>query len=76
VEVVRDLVRLHSDQRWLDLVRGPVQRLGVDAGELVAEQLDQTGEEMREVRAAPPHPVLPQPALGLVESERCGALER
>src|SRR5688572_18247203 len=62
VEAVRDRIGVDPDQRALDPVRGPVQRLRLDSSE-------QIGEPTAE-RAAAADEVLPEQALRLVQRAR------
>ena len=59
VQVVGDLVGLDPDQRRLDLVRRPVERLRVDPRELLREELLEPRMEVGQVRAPPAHPAWP-----------------
>src|SRR6266508_1107754 len=76
VQVVGDLIGLDADQRRLDLVGRPMERLGVDGRKLIGKQLPQPRQLLPQVQTPPPHPVLPKATLGLVEAERRRARQR
>src|SRR4051794_20186731 len=76
VEVVGHLVRLDPDQRALDAVCPAIELLRVGLVEVVREPLLERRQQPLEIGPAASHPVLPEPALRLMEPERSGLRQR
>ncbi len=76
VEVVGQLVGLDADQRRPHPVGGAVQLGGVGGVEPARKGRAQARQQALEIGAAAADPVLPQPALGLVQTQRARAPER
>src|SRR5205085_5915601 len=75
-QVVRHLVCVDADQRWVDLVDRAEERLFVDGTQLRGENVLQLWIEETPVGARASDQVLPRPALRLVHAKRDTASER